>query len=120
MIDNLVDNALTATPAGGHIRLAAHRSAHRTTVTVADDGPGMSDSAKAEAFHRFRTGTLGGTGLGLAIVHRLITEGTLEERIAEMVEAKRGLAESIVGSGETWISELSNDELADLVRLGSR
>ncbi|SDY28504.1 Superfamily II DNA or RNA helicase, SNF2 family [Amycolatopsis xylanica] len=54
------------------------------------------------------------------LVHRLITEGTLEERIAEMVEAKRGLAESVVGSGETWISELSNDELADLVRLGSR
>lgn len=54
------------------------------------------------------------------LVHRLITEGTLEERIAELVEAKRGLTESVVVSGETWISELSNDELADLVRLGPR
>ncbi|WP_033261919.1 DEAD/DEAH box helicase [Amycolatopsis vancoresmycina] len=52
-------------------------------------------------------------------VHRLIAEGTLEERIAQVLEKKRGLAESIVGAGEDWITELSDDELADLVRLGS-
>ncbi|WP_318307421.1 DEAD/DEAH box helicase [Amycolatopsis solani] len=52
-------------------------------------------------------------------VHRLIAEGTLEERIAEVLEKKRGLAESIVGAGEDWITELSDDALADLVRLGS-
>ncbi|MGW4062271.1 DEAD/DEAH box helicase [Amycolatopsis sp. NPDC004747] len=51
-------------------------------------------------------------------VHRLIAEGTLEERIAQVLEKKRGLAESIVGAGEDWITELSDDELADLVRLG--
>ncbi|GHG40225.1 MULTISPECIES: DEAD/DEAH box helicase [Amycolatopsis] len=52
-------------------------------------------------------------------VHRLIAEGTLEERIAQVLEKKRGLAESIVGAGEDWITDLSDDELADLVRLGS-
>jgi SNF2 family DNA or RNA helicase len=52
-------------------------------------------------------------------VHRLIAEGTLEERIAQVLEKKRGLAESIIGAGEDWITELSDDELADLVRLGS-
>jgi signal transduction histidine kinase len=80
VIDNLVDNALTATPANGHIHLAARRSDHRVVVTVTDDGPGMSETTKAEAFHRFRTGTPDGTGLGLAIVHRLITAdgGTVE------------------------------------------
>jgi hypothetical protein len=51
-------------------------------------------------------------------VHRLIAEGTLEERIAVMLEAKRGLADSVVGAGEDWITELSNDQLAALVRLG--
>ncbi|WP_410639844.1 SNF2-related protein [Amycolatopsis sp. lyj-346] len=51
-------------------------------------------------------------------VHRLIAEGTLEERIAQVLEKKRGLAESIVGAGEDWITALSDDELADLVRLG--
>ncbi|MCO5968645.1 sensor histidine kinase [Actinoallomurus soli] len=72
-IDNLVDNALTATPKGGHVRIGARRAGHRIHVTVADDGPGMSPEAMAEAFRRFRTGRAGGTGLGLAIVHRLVT-----------------------------------------------
>jgi superfamily II DNA or RNA helicase len=53
-------------------------------------------------------------------VHRLIVEGTLEERIAAVLETKRGLAEAVVGSGEDWITELSDDELAELVRLGDR
>jgi superfamily II DNA or RNA helicase len=52
-------------------------------------------------------------------VHRLIAEGTVEDRIAELLERKRLLAESIVGAGEGWITELSDDELADLVRLGA-
>lgn len=72
-IDNLVDNALTATPQGGRVRIGARRTGHRIRVTVADDGPGMSPEAMAEAFRRFRTGRAGGTGLGLPIVHRLIT-----------------------------------------------
>ncbi|KAA9158386.1 DEAD/DEAH box helicase [Amycolatopsis acidicola] len=51
-------------------------------------------------------------------VHRLIAEGTLEERIAAVLESKRGLTESVVGAGEDWITELSDEQLADLVRLG--
>jgi hypothetical protein len=50
-------------------------------------------------------------------VHRLIAEGTLEDRIAALLEKKRELAEAVVGSGERWIAELSDAELADLVRL---
>ncbi|MFD2081496.1 DEAD/DEAH box helicase [Actinopolymorpha cephalotaxi] len=52
-------------------------------------------------------------------VHRLVTEGTLEDRIAAVIEAKRELADSVVGSGESWIADLSDNELADLVALGS-
>jgi superfamily II DNA or RNA helicase len=52
-------------------------------------------------------------------VHRLVTEGTLEERIAATLAGKRQLAESVVGSGEAWIAELSDDELHDLLALGS-
>ncbi|MFP5321300.1 MAG: DEAD/DEAH box helicase [Acidimicrobiia bacterium] len=51
-------------------------------------------------------------------VHRMVCEGTLEERIARLLEAKRGLAESVVGGGESWVSELSDEELAALVELG--
>jgi superfamily II DNA or RNA helicase len=50
-------------------------------------------------------------------VHRLIAEGTLEDRIAVLLERKRELAEAVVGSGEGWIAELSDDELTELVSL---
>jgi superfamily II DNA or RNA helicase len=50
-------------------------------------------------------------------IHRLIAEGTLEDRIAALLSAKRDLADAVVGSGEAWITELTDDELADLVRL---
>lgn len=53
-------------------------------------------------------------------VHRLMAEGTLEDHIAELIERKRSLSEAVVGgAGEGWIGRLSNEELADLVRLGS-
>jgi SNF2 family DNA or RNA helicase len=49
-------------------------------------------------------------------IHRLVCEGTLEDRIAELLENKRALAESVVGQGEAWIGDLSDSELAALVR----
>ena len=52
-------------------------------------------------------------------VHKLVTEGTVEDRIATLLSTKRELADAVVGAGEGWITELSNTELADLVRLGS-
>jgi SNF2 family DNA or RNA helicase len=51
-------------------------------------------------------------------VHRMVCEGTVEDRIARLLEDKRALAESVVGGGEAWITEMSNDELGALVRLG--
>jgi SNF2 family DNA or RNA helicase len=50
-------------------------------------------------------------------VHRLVTEGTLEDRIAALLASKRGLAEAVVGAGEAWITELSDAELVELVSL---
>ncbi len=50
-------------------------------------------------------------------VHRLIAEGTLEDRIAALLEKKRELADAVVGSGEGWIAELSDSELTELVSL---
>jgi hypothetical protein len=50
-------------------------------------------------------------------VHKLVTAGTVEERIDEMITAKRALAERVVGTGEDWLTELSTDELRDLVSL---
>ncbi|WP_330177889.1 DEAD/DEAH box helicase [Streptomyces sp. NBC_01498] len=50
-------------------------------------------------------------------VHRLIAEGTVEDRIAEMLNAKRALADAVLGSGEGALTELTDRELADLVSL---
>ncbi|NEC88409.1 DEAD/DEAH box helicase [Streptomyces sp. SID12501] len=50
-------------------------------------------------------------------VHRLIAEGTIEDRIAEMLNRKRALADAVLGSGEAALTELTDTELADLVRL---
>lgn len=52
-------------------------------------------------------------------VHRLVTEGTVEDRIAEMLAAKRALADAVLGSGEAALTELTDRELTDLVSLRS-
>ncbi|MEV8313865.1 DEAD/DEAH box helicase [Streptomyces sp. NPDC059900] len=50
-------------------------------------------------------------------VHRLIAEGTIEDRIAEMLLRKRELADAVLGSGEAALTELTDAELSDLVEL---
>ncbi|WP_030264386.1 DEAD/DEAH box helicase [Streptomyces violens] len=50
-------------------------------------------------------------------VHRLVTEGTVEDRIAELLAAKRSLAEAVLTGGEAALTELTDAELSDLVTL---
>ncbi|MFE1172348.1 SNF2-related protein [Streptomyces sp. NPDC058773] len=50
-------------------------------------------------------------------VHRIITEGTIEDRIAEMLSRKQQLADAVLGSGEAALTELGDAELAELVAL---
>ncbi len=50
-------------------------------------------------------------------VHRLIAEGTIEDRIAEMLLRKQGLADAVLGHGEAAFTELTDTELAELVEL---
>ena len=53
-------------------------------------------------------------------VHRLLTEGTIEDRIASIHETKRELADAIVSTGESALTELSNEDLTELVALRNR
>jgi SNF2 family DNA or RNA helicase len=50
-------------------------------------------------------------------VHKFVTTGTLEEMIDDMIESKKGLAQAVVGSGENWLTEMSTDELRNVVSL---
>lgn len=51
------------------------------------------------------------------LVHKLVTAGTLEERIARMIGDKRALADAVLGEGEAWLTELDDDALRELVTL---
>ncbi|BEL04170.1 hypothetical protein Q0Z83_023610 [Actinoplanes sichuanensis] len=76
ILDNLFANALEVSPAGGSIRVTAVGDGDRVTVTVADEGPGISPELRERAFDRFWRGDTrpGGSGLGLAIVRQLVED----------------------------------------------
>lgn len=50
-------------------------------------------------------------------VRKFIGTGTLEERIDQMIDEKKGLANMVVGDGEAWLTELSSAQLRDLFAL---
>jgi SNF2 family DNA or RNA helicase len=50
-------------------------------------------------------------------VYKFICRGTLEERIDALIDEKKALAETVIGSGEEWVTELSTDELRRLIAL---
>jgi len=50
-------------------------------------------------------------------VHRMVTRGTIEERVAALLERKRAVADAVLARGEAALTELSNEDLRDLVTL---
>ncbi len=50
-------------------------------------------------------------------VHKLVCQGTVEERIGQVIDEKRAIADAVIGTGEAWLTELSTDDLAKLVVL---
>jgi two-component system phosphate regulon sensor histidine kinase PhoR len=77
ILDNLVDNALKYTPAGGHVSVTSRAEDAGAAIVVEDDGPGIAAEHLPRIFERFyrvdkaRSRELGGTGLGLSIVKHL-------------------------------------------------
>jgi two-component system sensor histidine kinase TctE len=74
LLDNLIDNALRYTPAGGSITVRAMRDGKDATLEVEDSGPGIPVAERQRVLERFyrAEGTPGeGCGLGLAIVHEI-------------------------------------------------
>jgi SNF2 family DNA or RNA helicase len=72
--------------------------------------PAVEDQASDRAFRIGQTRNVQ--------VRKLICGGTLEDRIDEMIDRKKALAGSVVSSGESWLTELSTAELADVIALG--
>jgi two-component system sensor histidine kinase TctE len=75
LLNNLVDNALRYTPAGGSITVRSGDSPKGPFLSVEDTGPGIPESARSRVFERFYRveGSPGeGSGLGLAIVKEVV------------------------------------------------
>jgi len=53
-------------------------------------------------------------------VHKFVTIGTLEERIDQMIEDKKEIANSIVGSDESWLAKLDNQRFKELIALNQQ
>jgi hypothetical protein len=74
--------------------------------------PAVEDQATDRAF---RIGQLRNV-----FVHKFVCTGTLEERIQQMLDRKREVADNLLAAGEAWLTELSNDELKRLLTLDRR
>lgn len=100
LFENLIYNALRATPRGGHITVSA-QTAGAIRVTVEDDGRGIPEEELPHIFRRFYVGKNNretGTGLGLYIVHSIVSElgGTIN-------------VQSAIGKGTRFIMEFPID-----------
>ncbi len=71
---NLVSNAHVHTPPGTRVRIEAHRGGSYLAIVVADDGPGIPEEIREQAFSPFvRAGdAAGSTGLGLSVVRAVV------------------------------------------------
>lgn len=97
LFENLIYNALKATPRNGSITVSARTAEGKIHVTVKDTGCGIPEEELPFVFRRFYVGAKNrktGTGLGLYIVHGIVTElgGTITVR-------------STVGEGTKFIME---------------
>ncbi len=78
VLDNLIDNAIKYSPAGGDVRLSVESAAEGVRFAVADGGLGIPAGEQSRIFEKFyrldpdMTGGVGGTGLGLYIARELV------------------------------------------------
>jgi signal transduction histidine kinase len=95
VLDNLLANALDASPAGGTVTASAGTASPWVELHFSDDGPGLTPEQRKRAFDRFwRAGSgAGGSGLGLAIVKRLVAADDGE---VELREASGGGVDAVV------------------------
>jgi signal transduction histidine kinase len=86
VLDNLLENAVEASPPGGKITVEARTAPPWLELRIRDEGPGLPAVERQRAFDRFWRGRAGdGSGLGLAIARRLVEVdgGTIELAAAQ-------------------------------------
>ena len=96
VLNNLIDNALKYTPAGGQVYLAVQPQAKQQAIVIADTGPGIPPEDLEHLFERHYRGVqaktgIPGTGLGLAIARDLIRQMQGEIQIISPVIGMHGI-----------------------------
>jgi len=105
VIDNLLSNVRVHTPSGTAVHVRVEQRGNEIVLTIADEGPGLSDEQQQHVFDRFwradpaRTRSKGGSGLGLAIVQSIVEghHGSVELR-------------STQGKGTTFVVTLPSEQ----------
>jgi signal transduction histidine kinase len=93
VLDNLLSNALDASPRGATIQVTTARRNGWVEMHVVDEGPGLAAAARAHAFDRFWHAGGEGSGLGLTIARRL---AAADEGCVELLEADTGGIDAVV------------------------
>lgn len=107
VVQNLIDNSLKFTPAGGTVAISMAQDEHNTTVSVRDTGKGIPEENMSKLFQRFwQAGSSGryyaSTGLGLYLARKIV-EG----------HGGRIWCESSAGQGSTFKFVLPNTKQAN-------
>jgi signal transduction histidine kinase len=71
-VDNLIINAIEASPPGGKVSLSATEKQYSALLRIQDDGTGVDEAVASRLFEPFVTNRANGTGLGLAIVREIV------------------------------------------------
>jgi len=71
---NVIKNGFEAIPPGGHVTVRTIATDRKATIIIADNGHGLSDSARENLFSPYFTTKPGGSGLGLVIVKKILSE----------------------------------------------
>lgn len=95
ILDNYIDNALDVSESGQIITIRGYEKARRIILEVQDQGPGLNDVEKIDAFNRFWRSVdnqnMPGTGLGLAIVKQIAAASGAEVLLVDREDAHSGL-----------------------------
>ena len=114
VLDELLDNAVKFTPAGGQVKVSVTESDESVTIAIADTGIGIAEEQLTQVFEPFWQGDqsvtrrFGGVGLGCAVAHELVqlmggtlnVQSTLGEGTIVYVTLPRWMEPSVASASE--------------------
>ena len=113
-LGNILDNAIKYTQKGSHIDIRTGREGKNAVISVADDGPGISDEMKEHIFETFYTGTnkiadsRRSLGLGLALCKSIVNVHGGEIKVSD-AHPHGAVFQFTLPAGEVYLYEQTTD-----------